>query len=755
MIERRKFIKKATIGTVSLTSLGGLANIEQAFSNEVPENDDGRIGKEGGKASQHGSWEIDFNPESTRLTLRNQYTVISGKLSFTSDGTEWSVGSARDGAVNRNTLIDPYGNVQGYWTLNQSGTRLELLFYHRTAQRFKGRFSFEGAIAFHADAFPCRTNPMAGENVLQLACGRADSLLNDSLFSPGNDALLRLTASDTTLKHDENGTFAFQLSGNIEQAPEATFTFILEEHYFQNRYVPYYSPINRDRCPVAPTGWMSWNTYFDTATAEDNLSEARIGKKYLQPFGCEFWSIESWQGNSDKLPVSGFHNMNLEVNEKQFPKGMKNLADEIRKLGFRPGLWMAPFGTGNHSFYEKHKHWFLHKKDGTPVSSWNGKYTLDPTVKEAREHLKEIHRIASKEWGYEFFKIDGMSGRGHGYCAHLYERPEIKELFSDPSCPNPFELCVQAFREGIGEDRVLLACQGHSSGPEARYADASRLGADIVNANQPVKWSGVLNQASCFLNQAFTHNIVMYADPDTLLVRDLPLEEARTSATIVALPGQLTFFGDKLAGLAEEKMKILQQTLPVAQVRPASLYPHFDMLQVWNLSVQNEWLGAYNVVAFFNWEDQPQTVSTTTGELGIPDNEYMGLEFWESKPYNYTPSDGKLSVDVPAHGVRLVTLHLVKDCPQWLGSDRHIAQTGMELSKLEWNGHKKALSGTIELINSFPLSIWIHVPNDYAFNQLTCKDAKYEVTEQGDLLKVTFQSKKTILADFDIIFSER
>ena len=120
MIERRKFIKKATIGTVSLTSLGGLANIEQAFSNEVPENDDGRIGKEGGKASQHGSWEIDFNPESTRLTLRNQYTVISGKLSFTSDGTEWSVGSARDGAVNRNTLIDPYGNVQGYWTLNQS-----------------------------------------------------------------------------------------------------------------------------------------------------------------------------------------------------------------------------------------------------------------------------------------------------------------------------------------------------------------------------------------------------------------------------------------------------------------------------------------------------------------------------------------------------------------------------------------------------------------------------------------------------------
>jgi hypothetical protein len=43
---------------------------------------------------------------------------------------------------------------------------------------------------------------------------------------------------------------------------------------------------------------MSWNTYFDRATAEDNLAEAWIGQKQLQPFGCEFWSIESWQGNS-------------------------------------------------------------------------------------------------------------------------------------------------------------------------------------------------------------------------------------------------------------------------------------------------------------------------------------------------------------------------------------------------------------------------------------------------------------------------
>jgi alpha-galactosidase len=262
--------------------------------------------------------------------------------------------------------------------------------------------------------------------------------------------------------------------------------------------------------------------------------------------------------------------MNLEVNEKQFPKGMKQLADDIRALGFIPGIWIAPFGTGNVEFYNEHRNWFLHDKEGKPIPSWNGRYTLDPTVPEAREHIKKIHRTAAQEWGYRYFKIDGMSGRSHNYCAHLYERPEIRACFHDPGCPNPFELCVKAIREGIGEDSYLLACQGHSTGPESTYADASRLGADIVHPNKPVVWPNVMNQARCFLNQSFAHNITMICDPDTLLVKDLPVEEARVSATVIALPGQLTFFGDKLAGLDMDKMKYSSRRfLPSGSVRRA------------------------------------------------------------------------------------------------------------------------------------------------------------------------------------------
>ena len=187
--------------------------------------------------------------------------------------------------------------------------------------------------------------------------------------------------------------------------------------------------------------------------------------------------------------------MNLETNQNQFPKGMKQLAQDIRALGFRPGIWMAPFGTGNEEFYRQHKDWFLHSPDGKPISSWNGKYTLDPTVPAAREHLRNIFKIAREDWGYEFFKIDGMSGRNKGYCAHMFERPEVRAAFKNPDCKNPFERCAAAFRRAIGDDRFFLACQGHLTGPEAAYADASRSGADIVSPNKPVMWKNILMNA--------------------------------------------------------------------------------------------------------------------------------------------------------------------------------------------------------------------------------------------------------------------
>lgn len=683
-------------------------------------------------AFKAGEWNVSFTAKGQvlRLVHPSSGLEVSGALACdgpahaenaTANPTEaWSVVDARDGVPQRLALVDTRGDVQGYLSFQTNGTRLSFLVYHRTALAYQGTLGYSGEIKCRADAFPCSTRPEPSSRVLQLASGDATSSLNDSLFSPTADEAVQFSAENLQLRSVASGRCAFEMYGSPDNPAQAEFSFNILRDYYKSRWVPYYRPIDRTRAPRPPTGWMSWNTYFDQAGSKENLAEARLGARLLKPFGLEFWSIESWQGNSPHLPVSNFHNMNLEVYEPQFPEGMKWLADEIRKLGFRPGLWTAPFGTGNDAFYAAHKDWFLHDADGKPIRCWNGKYTLDPTVAAAREHLTHIHDVAAHQWGYEFFKIDGMSGRNAGYCAHLYERPEIRARFRDPSCSNPFELCVQAFRKGIGPDRVFLACQGHFTGAEAAYADASRTGADIVHPNQPVKWANILLQARCTINQIFAHNVVFWADPDCLLVSQqaLPIEEARVETTVVALPGQQMFAGDKLAELAPERVRLLQQALPVCDVRPAALYPCFGHLPVWNLGIRRPF-GDWHVVALFNWSDQPARVGFDWDEIGEPGTRAFACwEFWTESWLGVNQS--RLELQVPARAVRLVALQPAVEHPQFLSSDRHVTQGGVELKDQRWYAGR--LTTTVRLVSGFPMTVRYTVPTGFLFQKVTVPD---------------------------------
>ena len=691
-----------------------------------------------------GNWQVTFQEADARLELVNASgeARVSGTLAFTSGGQDWRVVAPRDAVTNRLALLDPRGNVQGYLAFQGEGDRLSLLAYHRTAQSYAGQLRMTGSVAFTPDSVACRTQPFKGSRVLQLGTGRPDTDLNDSLFDPERDrGLLLRGGSARRLATQGGGRYGLTLDAAIHEAAEAVWSFTVERDYYRNRYVPYYKPINRARCPSPPTGWMSWNIYFDKATAEDNLAEARVGQKHLQPFGMEFWHIESWQDNSDSLPVSNFDNLSLAPNPRQFPLGMKRLADDIRALGFRPGLWTAPFGTGSTNFYLAHKAWFLHGPDGKPLSTWNGKFTIDPTHPDMINHLREIHRIASREWGYEYFKIDGMSGRGPGYCAHFFERPEIRACFKDPACPDPFERCVRAFREGIGEDRVFLACQGHFTGPEAAYADASRTGADIVHPNQPPKWPNLLNQARCTLNQIFANNIVFFADPDTLMVGDyLGIEQARLAATVVALPGQMMFSGDKLAELKPERMRLLQQALPVCDVRPLDLFPVFDMLPVWALHVRRPF-AEWQVVALFNWDEKEAKLGFAFDELGLDAAaDYAVYEFWTGTYQGERKT--RFDMPVPGHGVRLLAVHRAQAVPHFLSSDRHITQGGVELASLAWDGARNALAGTVKAVKDHPVTLRFRAPQGFglasaqAGDGITCQAA----SEAGGVVAVKLLS---------------
>jgi len=686
-----------------------------------------------------GPWNIEFNEQTSHLNLTcaedgTPRISLLGSLEFQREDDELKFVLPRDNGPKRLAAVDSKGEICGYLSFQQNGTVLEFYLHNlgSTFTKLLGEFSWTAELNVSEEAFACRYWPTPGDRVVSMATRGGDSNLNDAIFLPETDTMVTFYGPEIRIETLAPGKFRVRLSGR----DEGMYAVRVVKDFFRNRNMPYYAPINRARCPRVPTGWMAWNIYFDQATAADNLKEARVAQKSLQPFGMEFWSIESWQGNSDVLPVAQFHNLDLSWNKKQFPNGMKAVADEIRSLGFRPGMWIVPFGTGNDEFYAAHKKWFMHEPDGRPVRTWSGKYTLDPTHPEARAHVKKMLQTYSRDWGFEFFKIDGMS-ESWSYTAQQASRPEIRKNLYDPEAVAPTWTFIHAFREAIGDDRIFLACGTALTAPGVTDCDATRIGGDIVSPNQPVDWEHVKHQALATLRRYYSHNIVAYNDPDTLMVNPtLSLEEARVTTTVVSLPGQVMFSGDKLSELPAERMALIQKTLPVADIHPMDLYPWNDLVPIWNLAVCKPF-ARWNVTALFNWSEKPQEIGFDFSELGLPhDRAFLVYENWTGTFYGSVL--GHFDLQVPPHAVRLLTLRPLENHPQFLSSNRHVTQGVVELEDLRWDEGANQLKCRVNLVANHPTTLRFHVPSGWK-----CTDSDVKLESGGRILAVTMKSEKT------------
>ncbi len=707
-------------------------------------------------------WRVTFDSKDSVLECRHKPsgTTLAGPVTFraSEEGkeAEWSVQRSRDTAERRLALVDTNNDAQGYVAIRADAGRLTLAVVHRPPHTYRGVFCFAPTIEFGAQAFACRTRFDDDSPVVQMASGPADSRLNDSLFDADRDLLVQFGGENVAITTSEsNGAMRFQadLTAAISKPNASAVTIDVLPDYYRERYVPFYRRIDRKRCPKPPTGWMAWNIYFDPATEDDNLAEARVGAKFLKPYGLEFWSIESWQEKSPELPVCDFHNLTLKASTEEFPHGMKWMADQIRALGLRPGIWTVSFGTGDETFYQEHRDWFLHDAEGRPMQNWSGRYLLDPSLPAVRKFTEETHRVISQDWGYEFFKTDGMSGRGPSLSAHFFERPEVRAAFQQP-CDNPFGPWIEAIRRGIGPDRVLLACQGHYTGSEVAYCDASRTGGDVVHFPNPPDWSSYERQAVATQSQIFVNNILWYTDPDTLMVGPYAsLDAARVATTIVALPGQLTFFGDKLGELAPERMRLLQQTLPVCDVHPMDLAPLDDLRPVWDLKVRRPF-GSWDVVSLFNWSDKPAKLGFQFGQLGLdPDRDYLVYDFWNQK-FLGSRKEG-FEADLAPRSNILLAIHARQDRPQFLSTNRHVSQGGVELLDSTWNGGKNELTNTFDMVENDLLTATFSVPPSYVFEKATAEEANVvSATAEGATVSVSLRSAGSGMATLRLMFEK-
>lgn len=470
------------------------------------------------------------------------------------------------------------------------------------------------------------------------------------------------------------------------------------------------------KLPPRPIGYCTW--YSDKhggASDEKSLAElTRVAARELKPFGFSLIQIDDgWQqGVKNNGPKKVFSQFNP---KGPYPSGMKATADNILASGLMPGIWFMPFaGTWDDPFFSSHPDWFVKTADGKPyVTKWGGT-CLDMTNPAAREYLAgEVHRIAH-DWGFRYFKMDGMwTGTGTKL---MYVNSQYKpDGIGDAVFSNPDKTNIEAYRDGLklvresaGDGVFLLGCCApqnmRSYGGAFGLIDAMRVGPD----NGP-KWQSLLRGPTFASRSYFLNGRVWWNDPDPVYVRpSVPIEHARLICSWVTIAGDLNLCSEWLPTLPAERMDLLKRTMPGHDLpsRPVDLFEN-DPPRIWLLTDERQ-PPRRDVVGLYNWTSEPLAIDEPVERIGLPGKgPFVAFDYWANA---FVPSfEGRLRTTLSKESCQVLSVRPVADHPQLISTSRHITQGIVDVIEEKWDGN--ALAGRSRVVGGDAYELRIVTPD--------------------------------------------
>jgi alpha-galactosidase len=371
-----------------------------------------------------------------------------------------------------------------------------------------------------------------------------------------------------------------------------------------------------------PTGWCSWYCFGAQVTAKqvldnlDMIAKSIPGLKYVQIDDGYQPAMGDW----------------LETGAA-FGGNVKTVLAEIRKRGFEPAIWVAPFiaEAGSHVF-QQHPDWFVKDEAGQPLRAdrvtfggWRRGpwYALDGTHPDAQKHLETVFRTMRQDWGCTYFKLDAnFWGAIHG------------GRFRDPKATRveAYKRGMAAVRSGAG-DGFLLGCN-HPIWPSIGYIHGSRSSNDIKR-----DWDRISTTARQNLSRNWQNGRLWWNDPDAVCLSDLPDNEFMFHATAIYASGGMILSGDDLTNLDYARLNVLRKLLPPTGV--AAEFIDADM------SMGHIVLRDRQMLCAFNWDEKPKRFKMEFEPSAV-------IDFWTGQPI-LAKSDS-VSFDLPPRSARLLEL---------------------------------------------------------------------------------------------------
>ena len=371
-----------------------------------------------------------------------------------------------------------------------------------------------------------------------------------------------------------------------------------------------------------PTGWCSWYCFGPRVTAQqvlDNLDA--IAKNFP---GLKYVQIDDgYQSAMGDWLVTG----------SAFGGNVRTVLDQIRRRGFEPAIWVAPFVAEEESqIFQQHPDWFIKDAGGAPLRSdrvtfggWRRGpwYALDGTHVEVQRHFEQLFRTMRREWGCTYFKLDAnFWGAMHG------------GQFQDPRATRieAYRRGMQAILRGAG-DAFLLGCN-HPIWPSAGVVHGSRSSNDIKRS-----WDRVLTTARQNLSRNWQNGRLWWNDPDAVvLAGELTDAECQFHATAIYASGGMVLSGDDLTTIPPARAAMLEKLLP-----PTGVAAEFEDQR---LQVGVVRLPSSRMFCLFNWDDTPQTRSVRV------DGAATVVDFWTDEPLSRF--ERAITIKMPGRSARLL-----------------------------------------------------------------------------------------------------
>ncbi|MHA1269650.1 MAG: alpha-galactosidase [Candidatus Helarchaeota archaeon] len=483
------------------------------------------------------------------------------------------------------------------------------------------------------------------------------------------------------------------------------------------------------------TGFCTWYNYYQNISEDECIKNLIQIKSQKSNIPIEYFQLDDgYQIICGDWP---------EPTNKKFPNGMKNLVEKIKERGLKPGLWIAPFLVSPISkLYKEHPDWVIKNKNGKPIAScWNPNlyggstsnwkmfkgvfkplYALDTTNPEVQTWLYNLFTKISKEWGFEYIKIDFI------YAAALqgvrYEKVTRAQAYRQG---------IEIIRDAVGDDVFILGC-GAPLGPSIGIVNGMRVSCDTAECwesfyskilevlfKMPPSLA-VLAAMNNNLLLSFMHNNWWINDPDCLMVREkgskLTLNEVQTEITAIGLTNGLYMISDNLTKLAPNRLKLIKKFIPIDSVNaiPLDLFdaePIRSKLSLPKLYIRevNSNFDSWYIAGVFNWKDKPiNNLNFTISDFGLePNKKYHFYEYWSEKYLGVFEDQVQLP-PLEKHSCHLLRICIVRDIPQLIGSGFHFLQGKAEIKEFLFDETTKKLTIDLNFYGHNKEKFFIYTP---------------------------------------------